>query len=64
MTAITKLRFALLAMIVAFLMSVGGIAQAGQVDAATTGDAGSIDSVDTVQWGDDDDDEYDDDDDW
>lgn len=63
MTAISKLRFALLAMIVAFLMSVAGIAQAGQVDGAPAGGA-DTGAPDTAQWDDDDDDdEWDDDDD-
>lgn len=63
MTAISKLRFALLAFVVAFLMSVGGLAQAGPSDSATTADGEETRSADFSQWDDDDDDEEEDDDD-
>ena len=58
MTALMKLRYALLAMIVAFFMSVAGIAQAAQVD-STSNDV-SDGGIMTVDWDEEDEDDADD----
>ena len=62
MSAIAKLRYFLLTLLVALGLGLGGVAQAGDVASESGAES---DSQDTVQWDDDEDDEWEDEeDDW